>query len=147
MKWNESPPVCSTPARVLIPSSHLGWIFHVFLSFLGLSLPAQPTSDLHSSDASQPVGPKFCASAPGQVLPPLNALYLTVSGRLLQAPRAVWRPRTVLVVQRRSKCHHDIHPVNHHYELKGCIRTHPAALGLFVRWRKGAHSGKDMKFT
>lgn len=125
---------------------------------MGLSLSAQSFSDLYSSVSSQPVRPKkskikFRASAPGQDLPPtccsllplLTALYLTVSGRLLPAPGAVWRLRTVLTVQRRSKRHHDIHPVNHDYKLKGRIRTHPAALGLFVRWRKGALSGQEKK--
>lgn len=110
---------------------------------IGIIIGYLPFSSIHPFPLSQ-LGRKKSPSVSGRGLPLLRrALDLTVPGRLLPAPRAVWSLRAVPAVQRRSEAQHHIHPVSHNHVLRGCIRTQLAALGLFVRWREGARSAEE----
>lgn len=115
----------------------------------------QSTISFPPFSLSQLQAKKFRPSVSGQGHPLLlfihlsllDTLYLTVPRGLLPAPCAVWSLRAVLAVQRRSEPHPHIHPVDHDHELRGCIRTLLAALGLLVRWREGARSAEEQTYN
>lgn len=97
----------NTQGDVSMPLWRIIWQLSSPATFGGISQELSPLSDLRSSLFSQwkkkntrgqGLPPLVCIHLP----PPLNTLDLTVSRRLLPAPRAVRSLRAVLAVQGRS---------------------------------------------